>query len=178
MGPYHVRCWKIRGKVHKEYVKPAALHHVITACEAYRNERKRKREVGNACINFLANHRFLWRMILRLDKGKKIAPDHAEHIVRIHKEGCHAQGRPPLRKRRVMDPFIANLRIECFEKGLSFAPVLMALRLGVPLHEVEGGLEVTYNPIREREQKNAVFAAFNRQLYAQIWPNAQPNTGA
>jgi hypothetical protein len=158
-GPYHVRCFKVGRKVHKQYIKPKELDYYLAATQAYRDRRKMWIAGGIKYGNFLANHKYLWRMMKRLEKGP-IEQEHADHIVRIHKHGCHVWGRPPLRKKRFMDPFLTKLWNQCFLEGMAFKPILRGTQLRVPLEEIRIDLRESYDRRIEEQQMKAVHDAF------------------
>ena len=161
-GPYHYRCWKTGQKVHKQYIKPKDLDYYLAACQAYRERKKIRSQKNKEIDNYISNSRYLGVMLDRLEKGP-VEQEHVDFIRKIHKEGCNAQGRPLLRpKRRFMDPFFTNLWIECYEKGLAFAPILMAHQLKVPLEEIGVDLHESDDPQIELAQEKAVLRAYMR----------------
>jgi hypothetical protein len=98
LGPYHVRKWKAGNRVHREYIKPADVEKIKTACQTNREERKTRSEAGKREIIYVDNSRYLLRMMRKLDRDKPVRPEDALHIQKIHREGCYALGRPKLRR--------------------------------------------------------------------------------
>jgi hypothetical protein len=108
LGPYYVRCWKVNGKTHKEYIKPADLERVRAACEANRERRRRGIKIAADFYNTAGNLKWLVRMTRRSEKGALRNEDY-EHIVRIEANGYSTPGRTKLRmKRSFMYPHLNN----------------------------------------------------------------------
>jgi hypothetical protein len=162
LGPYHVRCYKFGRAVRKQYIKAKDLDYYVAACQAYRDQKKTLRQKTKEYNNRVDNWKYLWTMMERIDKGVPIEQEHIDHIERIHKHGCHVEGRPSLRKKIFMDPFFTNLWMHCHEHGLAYRPIALACTWEVPLDQIEIDLRKSKDPEVERQQMIAVHDAFAR----------------
>lgn len=95
-GPYYVRRWKVRGKLHKQYVAERHLRRTLAACARYRERKIRGRDIALQVAVVTGNLSFLWTMVKRSMKGTLRPCDH-DFLAILEKEGPKASGRPSLK---------------------------------------------------------------------------------
>lgn len=104
-GPYFVRRWKVKGKLHKQYVAERHLRRTLAACARYRERKLRQRKISKRFTIVTGNLNFLWTMVKRSLKNTLRPGDH-DFLAILEKEGIKAPNRPSLRSaRRLVVPF-------------------------------------------------------------------------
>jgi hypothetical protein len=99
-GPYHVRRWKERGRLHKQYIKPADVERVKAACQIHREKQQARRQGARRVNNYISNADFLYKMLMRWETGKIVTKAMEAYIWRLCKtEDMYVDDRPPLRRR-------------------------------------------------------------------------------
>ena len=99
LGPYYSRTWKVKGKIKREYIKPADLERIRAACHANRERRRRGIEIAADFQNTVGNLKWLKTRERRSEKGTLRPEDH-DRIRRIETHGYGTPGRTKLRSKR------------------------------------------------------------------------------
>lgn len=91
-GPYWFRVWRVEGRLHKAYVRPADLEATRAAC-ARSSDRRRRRSADRASAGrTMKDFTFLGRMLTRLetaqdDHGDGLDEGEVARLARILSEG-------------------------------------------------------------------------------------------
>lgn len=125
-GPYHVRIWKERGKIHKQYIRAKDLAAVRAACEENRRRKQEGREISRNVNATAGNLNWLKRMCKRLDKGP-IRDEDWQHMRNIKRHGFAIPSHPSLRRQpqaasrkpnKFMVPFFTKTQINRADKAV------------------------------------------------------------
>ena len=110
LGPYHVRRWKVGPRLFKQYIKPSDLEKIKSACERYREKRKRQSAFAREYTLQESNLNYLLRLCKRLRRGALRQEDYA-FALEIERNGYSIPGRPKLRASQTfMVPNFTNCR--------------------------------------------------------------------